>query len=147
MWDLTGGATFTKVSSRSTTDVLVKGDSTYIGDNASECGSSFACTKQVSGADYPHLGTLDLWFEDPPIELVRNMDVVKVWTTNPADIGNMRHAYAYMPGVLAHEFGHTAGLGHSVGSNDVMGYPDNKSALSDNDKRAMRATYQHLHSH
>ncbi len=50
--------------------------------------------------------------------------------------------FIYLPGVVMHEFGHTAGLGHNPVNGGVM-YPGEyaKTKPSGNDKKAMKANY------
>ena len=134
-----GGATFTKVLLTATPDVAVEGYVTHLADADAHCGSSVACTVNIS-LNYPHLGRQTLYFEQPPFRFFNGMEVEHMWTNDVALVGDAMTDY--MPAVMMHEFGHTAGLGHSAWHQDVMGYARDKSALSSNDKRAMKEIYE-----
>ncbi len=104
-----------------------------------KCGTSIACTFNKGTVTYPHLKKQTLDLENPPCW---NGNGCKLWTnqeqlsTNPL--------YEYLPGFAMHEFGHTAGLGHSSNQNDIMGSwdPDNDIlSPSSNDKDAMASMY------
>ena len=134
-----GGATFTEVLPAAAPDVSVEGYITHLADADAHCGSSVACTVNIT-LNYPHLGRQKLYFEQPPIRFVNGVEVQHMWTNNVNEVGNAN--MDFMPAVLIHEFGHTAGLGHSAWHEDVMGYARDKSVLSANDKRAMKEIYE-----
>ena len=139
---VSGGVTFTLTTG--SPDVLVEGYATSLTHASPHCGDSIACTTNISGQVYPHLGSQKLWFETPPTFGGTNARE-DMWTNDTTQAGDA--GKQYMPGVMMHEFGHTAGLGHSVWHQDVMGYPGDKTALSTNDKTAMRAIYQNHAAH
>ena len=76
---------------------------------------------------------------------MNDVNVEHTWTNNVNLVGTLN--MDYMPAVMMHEFGHTAGLGHSAGHQDVMGYASDKSVLSANDKRAMKEIYENHVAH
>ena len=144
-----GGVTFTEVLLAAAADVTVEGYITPAGASDPHCGNSVACTDNPN-SNYPHLGRQTLYFEQPPIWTMQDVNMndvnaVHTWTNNVNLVGTLN--MDYMPAVMMHEFGHTAGLGHSAGPQDVMGPPSNKSVLSANDKRAMREIYENHIAH
>ena len=139
-----GGVTFTEVLLAAAADVTVEGYVTHLADADAHCGSSVACTVDIA-PNYPHLGRQTLYFEQPPVWVVNGVEVEHMWTNNVNEVGNAN--MDYMPAVLMHEFGHTAGLGHSAWHQDVMGYASDKSVLSANDKRAMKEIYENHVAH
>ena len=137
--DVTGGATFTEVLLTATPDVRVQGYITHLADSDAPCGGSVACTSNIT-QNYPHLGRQRLHFEQPPVWIMVDGEVQHEWTNDVSRVGQA--GMDYMPAVMMHEFGHTAGLGHSAGPEDVMGHASNRSGLSANDIRAMKEIYQ-----
>ena len=55
--------------------------------------------------------------------------------------------YLYMPAYMMHEFGHTAGLDHSLHVYDIMSFPMEHSVrgLTGNDVKAMKNLYNNNH--
>ena len=93
-----------------------------------------------SGSAYPHLGSHEI--------LIRSVlaGATSMWVSRTKDLGN-RHAF-YLQSVVAHEFGHTAGLGHFPKDYDALmadGYGHN--LLREHDKEAMMAIYEEHRSH
>ena len=141
--DVTEGVTFTEVLLAETPDVEVVGYVTQLADPDAHCGASVACTVNRT-QNYPHLGRQYLYFEQPPVRGVGANEVQRRWTN---DFSLVTSAVYYLPAVMMHEFGHTAGLGHSAWHEDVMGHASDKSALSANDKRAMKEIYRSHTAH
>ena len=136
------GVTFTEVFVAP--DVTVEGYPTYIGDTDSPCKDSVACVDRPTSI-YPELGVMILYFETPPIWGTGPFPGVHSWTNSQTEMNYERKDY--MPGIMMHEFGHAAGLGHSVWPADIMGYSGDKTALATNDITAMRAIYQNHVAH
>lgn len=152
-WNNTNsGITFTNLQNSATADVVVEGYVTSNRDTNDKCRGSVACTVNLDPDDtvnrnYPHLAGQKLYFERPPIWNTVQPDMTvlineQIWT-NLESLKNDSD-YEYMPGIMAHEFGHTAGLGHSSIVTDVMWGGDE---LSLNDIEAMKSIYQHHQTH
>ena len=161
--DVKANVTITKVSNPDLADVIIIGYwDPYLTTNPKEndgvCGTSIACIvnsrayfPNISNLiNYPYLGYQTFYIEERPRwGLYAPLD----WTDNFSEADMYRDKYIYLPTVLAHEFGHTIGLGHSTSvSWDVMNSPDRKlepcskgdksCGLSENDKNAVKALYQ-----
>ena len=68
------------------------------------------------------------------------------WTDNP--LVALTHGFYYLPSVVMHELGHSAGLGHSKVSSNVMYFSSGSvKSLQDNDRNAMEAIYKGHGSH
>ena len=95
-----------------------------------------------------HQGAQTLYFEHPP---VWNESTRRQWTNNITTA--MDPGFEYMPAIMKHEFGHTAGLHHSPSTDDIMGpfiINDGtvvKTQLSSYDIAAMRVIYSGRNSH
>ena len=66
---------------------------------------------------YPHMATGTLWIAVPPSESFTTSlgdSGVTEWTANPDVYVNelTKRKYFFLPNILAHEFGHSLGLGH-----------------------------------
>ena len=105
------------------------------------CGNSVACVRNTGSISYPHIRNQTLTIEEPPY--VGNTK--KRWINSQFLIGILD--YYYLPSTMMHEFGHSAGLGHSPVPIDVMGFPADKRTLSSNDEDAMNANYTGHSSH
>ena len=97
---------------------------------------------------YPHQSKETLYFEYP----AKNRSITYTWTKDPNRAGqtiSISKKYLYMPYVMMHEFGHTAGLGHPNTDVDVMSGTVNHDVkqLTDNDKKAMRSIYSSSDTH
>ena len=124
-------------------DVTIQGYWNPVGTQLpNKCGNSVACTHP--GGTYPHLGHQDLWLEYPP-QFSMDPDY-KRWTNDLSLATNNSDNYVYLPGVMMHELGHTAGLGHPAGVG-IMGGDLVRSAPLTYDKNGMKYIYQgHTHS-
>ena len=111
----------------------------YIGRNrvstTGDCGESTACVKP-SGAwadDSGHLRNMTIVIEEPgwrynPVPRTYSR---KIWTNNFMQHGRvtpMGDRYIYLPALMAHEFGHTAGLGDLYGFGTMTPTPFNADA-------------------
>ncbi len=108
-----------------------------------ECGmSDVGCTFATKGpkSAYPHLG--------PQSILIRYRTTISktMWVSRPQD---MIHAnMLYIPGTVAHEMGHAAGLGHSTSASGGLMYKGYLRAdLADNDVNAIKSIYEDEHEH
>ncbi len=91
-------------------------------------------------SDYPHLGPQSIFIR------YKTTESEMMWVSRPQD---MIHAdMLYMSGTVAHEMGHTAGLGHSTKSSGGLMYRGNLRAdLADNDVKAIKSIYEDEHVH
>ncbi len=127
--DCTEGAlkTLIPVSIRLVSDATAK----------SECGSELrqACVEYLDQSPfYPHHQPLTIWIREDPVSSNN------IWATRIKDMSGL-DVY-YLPGTVAHEMGHTAGLGHSEGRIiGVMGLGFAQRRLSVNDVTAINAIY------
>ena len=74
----------------------------------------------------------------------------KKWTTNLSMVKKNPVMYEYLPGIAAHEFGHSGGLGDGANYQDIMGpwIPgEPKENISSDDKQGMGAIYNNHSSH
>ena len=98
--------------------------------NGSEAtGTLAAPTKTIiacvyGGGTYPELGDQKFWIEYPP----QFPGDAKEWTNDPDEARRQPDDFYYLPQVIMHEFGHTAGLGHTPGGN-VMGAIDSRNPI------------------
>lgn len=114
-----------------------------------------ACTH--ARGTYPHIGTGQLLYIENPPHWANTAP--KIWTNDYDDFDENRDAYQYLPKTLVHEFGHTIGLGHGIKFGDVMlgsvrsfasgcmPSSDVLCGLSNNDKKGIRAIYDHHAAH
>ncbi len=70
---------------------------------------------------------------------IRVKPPVRKWTM---DINETLDMFRYLPGVISHEFGHNAGLGHSSRNTDLMYYTYTVRVPTTNDVNAMEALYR-----
>ena len=149
---VTNSYDFQKIDNLSANNVVtVQGYETSVPDISTTCGNykTIACVKP-SGRDTStmHQGAQTLYFEHPP---VWNESARRQWTNNIATA--MDPGFEYMPAIMTHEFGHTAGLHHSPSTDDIMGpfiINDGtvvKEQLSSYDIAAMRVIYSGRNSH
>ena len=127
------------------------------GDHNTGCGRSTACVKYKSGG-YPdpsngnHLGGLSLIIEQPAWIYLEKHDAKHVqvfWTNVKADGATSfrrddKVIWLYLPSVVMHEFGHTAGLpDHPDTSihNGLMKNPHEHKDLQQDDIDAMGDAY------
>ena len=82
------------------------------GDSINHCGSSVACTSWAGTP--PDLGN------GQPFWLRATPQSPRAWTNNYTTHADNDGDFAYLPWTVAHEFGHTIGLGHSKQSNVLM---------------------------
>ncbi len=86
-------------------------------DDKCDVSSALACVDpDGSGPEIKHQ---IIWVKYPP--LIYSSYALAQWTNNLTEAQEMPDDYYYLPGVLMHEFGHAAGLGHSLTRGDVMG--------------------------
>ena len=142
------------VAPSSTADVIVMG---YWNPNPGPgsdryCKNSAACV--VTYRTDSHLTKATLYIEDPPN--FGSSLIPKRWLLSYSDWDSDRETYAYLPGVLMHEFGHTLGLrdtragGYAGVMEDderhevptCISAPPDKCGLSADDRNALKAIYQ-----
>ncbi|MXY45745.1 MAG: matrixin family metalloprotease, partial [Chloroflexi bacterium] len=97
-------------------------------------------------------GGMTVYFEHPPRAYFPATGFATyVWENNftRATSGRGHDLRLYLPAYMAHELGHTAGLGHSQSSNDIMGSPPaERTSLSSADRRAVGLIYNnHAKNH
>ena len=133
------GDLFDEVDDVDTADVVVYGYS-------DPCDGGHACTTGPSSGSYPHLGQQELRFAYPLSSVQQDH---KRWTDDFFTAKNGPSFYTYLPMVMAHEFGHTAGLGHAVGHQEVMaaGYSPDLSHLSPLEQQALQKLYNNHIAH
>ena len=78
----------------------------------------------------------------------------EAWASDADGDRSIARSEYYLPAVMTHEFGHTAGLGHSANLNDLMySNPSDRlikrvvNTLPANDVSAMKSLYQSHTSH
>ena len=77
---------------------------------ADRCVGGIACAFNIPDSNYPHLTTREILIKEMP-------ETGHSWTTNSMMIEDWEY---YLPATMMHEFGHTAGLGHSGNPSDLM---------------------------
>ena len=143
---------FSRTPVANTYDVIVQGYSTKTSGFDDKCGDAdaLACVDsddRIANHVYPHLDKQTLYFENPP----QNTSGTKfLWTNNRSRASTTtrnNEFYLYMPAFMMHEFGHTAGLDHSLHVYDIMSHLvyDRLRALTNNDKEAMKNLYNNNH--
>ena len=124
-------------------DVTIKG--AWYG---TECRKdALGCTSPGEGT-YPHIGSQTLWISYPPAGRNPNTGQATQWTTSLRDVGRDSDQFYYLPTVVKHELGHTAGVGHAP-SGHIMGpyVKDNpRVTFSDDDRHGIQeVTKSHTH--
>lgn len=141
------GATIRRVNSVTNADVLIEG---YWepGEKSDKCGGTIAC--YMKWGPYPHIGSQTLLLIEDPPRWPRDYEMGSVpmreWTINVSEYRKRPDKYAYLPGVVMHEFGHAIGLWHG-GTNSVMVGHLYLRALSPDDTNAARAIYRRHSAH
>ena len=109
-----------------TPDTTIRGYWNPYGTSLNDkCKGSIACV--YGGGEYPELEHQQFWIEFPP-RFPGDGDY-KEWTNDIAEVRQMPDDFYYLPQVIMHEFGHTAGLGHTL-VGDVMGPIYSRDPLS-----------------
>ena len=119
--------------------------------NDDYCGiGGVACVYRVgtnTTREYPHLGSQILQLEQPPEGADQDGNpALLMWT----DMHPLTNNKVYLPGTVAHEFGHTAGLGHSGNASDLMYFKDSATPATTptaNDIKAIDAIYENHSGH
>ena len=140
-------------------DVIVEGYSTGVPNYVNLCNPynnprnrAVACARWRDPAknphNYPHRGKERVYFEYPPEP---DNGGAYLWTRDPSMSGvvlnNVEHLY--MPAYIAHELGHTAGLGHNATDDKIMSKSIDPmfATLADEDKKAMKSIYNSHAAH
>ena len=79
------------------------------------------------GGEYPELRHQEFWIQFPP-KYPGERDY-REWTNDIGKVIQMPNDFYYLPQVIMHEFGHTAGLGHTL-TGDLMGPINPNNPLS-----------------
>ena len=108
-----------------------------------ECGvSGVACVRHLGTTAYPYIRNQTLTIEYPP---ATSQTKSEEWTNDYSDIVMDDDEYEYLPIVVAHELGHTAGLVHDLspdrGTMRAQDIGDIETLLQDRDKKGMRELY------
>ena len=113
----------------------------------SPCGHGIlACVLGVQFEQDTHI-TNKIMYVPYPLHLSKkqreNVIYEKFTWTDQLDLAKSSRKYKYLPGVLLHEFGHTAGLGHNRRQGHAM-HPVNSgwNGLTELDVKAMRWLYK-----
>ena len=99
------------------------------------------CARDTEGTAsfYPHFGSQTIFIRNN----LRRWD--RHWTNLISFVGEV---FRYLPATLAHEIGHTAGLGHAPWNSDrIMAPGDKPTSLQSEDIDAMSAIYQGHENH
>ena len=121
-------------------DVTIKG-----AWHGTECAEgALGCTPPGEGT-YPHIGSQTLWISYPPRGLNAQGKITE-WTTNLTRATRNPERFYYLPTVVMHELGHTAGIGH-LPPGHVMGDMYRLvPSLTDDDKHGIsEVTRRHTH--
>ena len=115
-------------------------------------GPSVSCDQGIAclppGGQYPHTTGSWMIIEESPCVGMYDEEVCYEWT-NDDDEARTRPLYVYLPGVIMHELGHAAGLGHSSrGGSDLMRAGIRTHlGTSSYDQAAMRRVLDTSHTH
>ena len=120
--------------------------------NDGVCGISFACLSMVVRGREHILSGQTFNIEDPPRF---GTEPQREWTVSYEDFVSEPEDFYYLPSILAHEFGHTLGLGHSKQSFTIMTthfrelepcetgtVDENTCGLADDDKEGVKSIYE-----
>ena len=145
------GATTTRVRSKASAEVLIRG---YFNPatNEDRCGGSIACVEpNPPHGKYPHVSPRNtMWIEDPPRWPNR---ATSTWTMNYEDARTDPLDFDYLPAIILHEFGHPLGLGNSKDFDSIMSgslkacSATNTQCVGSEDREALRAIYNHHNAH
>ena len=108
-----------------------------------ECGrTGIACVRHTGTTGYPYIRNQTLTIEDPPATSPTESEK---WTNNYRDIVMDDDGYEYLPIVIVHELGHTAGLVHDLapgrGTMRAQDIGDIETLLEYRDKKGMWELY------
>ena len=113
-------------------------------ETSHRCRTALGCVFPPDRSTYPHFDISQLYI---PSEFDDTPGNTKEWTTDldmegTMTVGNKVVTKHSMPRVIIHEFGHTAGLDHSVSRSDIMHRSSTDRATpSDFDQEAMKSIY------
>ena len=133
-------------------------------DGQSDCGAVLACIQSRDGPDTDyadedgHMYNLEMVIEQPARQAYYSNDFIHqiryVWTNNRSLHGKYTEEwdeYSYLPSVMMHEFGHTAGLGELRNYGRYSGYvmykPETQTEIPDKDRDFLRDVYRNHTSH
>ena len=149
------GVTVTPATAEAGSDVVIEGywDPNLGKGDDSHCGGSIACTH--AAGTYPHIGNGQRFLiENPPHW--GHEDNPRMWTDDLGEWWRMTDKFEYLPRLLAHELGHTLGLGDGANGDDVMAWATreprpcsftaqviDRCGFSDGDMQGLRAIYAH----
>lgn len=123
------GISIVRTENPAEADVILAGywnDEQGLGKEDARCGYSIACIYVRDGA-YPHISKgRTMWFEERPQfttslgNFPNTTPWKKAWTNSHWVHILYPHYYHYLPGTIAHEFGHLLGIGHARSGSGFM---------------------------